>query len=261
VPPILFRPKRIWGLACYTITPKGAEKLLNLVMPLRNGKIDVMYPSGLWADPVSCSFPNMSLDTDVGLIHVDKIMARVAVPPIAVHRVLDNVSTIDFGREEDRYQPPYRDADGRLHIPLPLDSPNPGALNDTGLALHALELFEQAIDYYDAAIRRSPDLSEPYYNRANSQMAVGRVEDAMASYDKALQYKPDSADAHNNRGFALQRLGRHEEAIASYDRALALQPDHRLARANRHEALRILEAVRQSGKSAVKAAASLKADG
>src|SRR5690349_7204818 len=98
-PTTLYRPKRIWGLACYTITPKGAEKLLKILLPLRNGKNDVTFRSGLCVDPVSCSFPNMSLDTDVGQIHIDKIMARVVVPPIAVHRVLDNVSTIDFGRE------------------------------------------------------------------------------------------------------------------------------------------------------------------
>src|SRR5258707_1743817 len=37
-PTTLFRPQRIWGTACYTVTPKGAEKLLKLVLPLRNGK-------------------------------------------------------------------------------------------------------------------------------------------------------------------------------------------------------------------------------
>ncbi len=244
VPTTLYRPKRIWGLACYTITPRGAEKLLKLVLPLRNGKIDVIYPSGLWVDPISCSFPNMSLDTDLGLVHIDKIVARVAVPPIAVHRVLDNVSTIDFGREEGRYQAPYKDADGRIRIPLPLDSPNVGALNDTGLVLHNFKLFERAVDYYDAAIRRSPGLPEPYYNRANSRMAIGRFEEAVADYDKAILFRPDYADAHNNRGFALARLSRHDEAIASYDRALALQPDHPLARSNRREALQVREAGR-----------------
>lgn len=260
-PTTLYRPKRIWGLACYTITPKGAEKLLKIVLPLRNGKIDVTYRSGLWTDPVSCSFPNMSLDTDVGLIHIDKIMARVAVPPIAVHRVLDNVSTIDFGREEDRYQAPYQDADGRIHVPLPLDSPNVGALNDTALVLHNLKLFENAIDYYNAAIRRSPDLPEPYYNRANAQMAIGRFDDAVADYAKALQFNPHSADAHNNQGFALHRLGRHEEAIASYDKALALQANHPLAGINRQEALRMLEAAHLSGKSTEEAAARVKTGG
>ena len=42
-PTTLYRPKRIWGLACYTITPKGAEKLLKIVLPLRNGA-PVPYP-------------------------------------------------------------------------------------------------------------------------------------------------------------------------------------------------------------------------
>jgi tetratricopeptide (TPR) repeat protein len=234
---MLFQPKRIWGLACYTITPHGAEKLMKLVMPLRNGKVDTWYRTGLWMQPRKCTFPNMSLDTDVGLIHVDKINARVAVPPVAVHRTFDNVSDIDAGREEDRYQAPFKDMEGRIHVPLPLSSPNVGALNDTGLALHNFQQFEVAIRYFDAAMKRAPSTPEPHYNRANALVALGRFEEALAGYDKAIEIRPAYASAHNNRGFALQQLERHAEAVAAYDRVLELQPDHPRASANR-EAVR-----------------------
>jgi GR25 family glycosyltransferase involved in LPS biosynthesis len=249
-PTTLFQPKRIWGLACYTITPSGAEKMMKLVMPLRNGKIDAIYRTGLWMHPRKCTFPNMSLDTDVGLIHINKINARVAVPPVAVHRTLDNVSDIDLGREEDRYQPPFRDKDGRIHVPLPLTSPNVGALNDTGLALHNFQIFAKAIEYYDAALRRAPNIPEPYYNRANSLMAIGRFADAVASYDKAIELRPGYASAHNNRGFALQQLDRFAEAVAAYDKVLELQPDHPRASGNRDEAHRKLTASGDGSKAA-----------
>jgi tetratricopeptide (TPR) repeat protein len=203
------------------------------VMPLRNGKVDTWYRTGLWMQPRKCTFPNMSLDTDIGLIHIDKIDARVAVPPVAVHRTFEVVSDIDFGREEDRYQAPFKDREGNIHVPLPLTSPNVGALNDTGLALHGFNQFEVAIKYFDAALKRTPNTPEPHYNRANSLVALGRFDEALAGYDKSIALRPTYASAHNNRGFALQQLARHAEAIAAYDRVLELQPDHPRAAANR----------------------------
>jgi hypothetical protein len=86
-PTMLFKAKRIWGTACYTITPAGGEKLLKLVLPLRNGKLDTLYRTGLWIQPRKCTFPVLGIDGDMGLIHIGKVTARVAVPPIAVPRV------------------------------------------------------------------------------------------------------------------------------------------------------------------------------
>ena len=65
---MLFKAKRVWGTACYTITPQGAEKLLKLVLPLRNGKIDTIYRTGLWMQPRKCTFPVLGIDGDMGLI-------------------------------------------------------------------------------------------------------------------------------------------------------------------------------------------------
>jgi GR25 family glycosyltransferase involved in LPS biosynthesis len=255
VPPSLFRPKRIWGLACYTITPQGAEKLLKLVLPLRNGMIEAIYRTGLWMQPRKCSFPTLSLDTDVGLIHINNINARVAVPPIAVHRYLDTVSTIDHGTEENRYQAPWVDQTGEVHIPVPLTTANIIVLNETGLALHNLGLFDHAVAYFDRALQFRTDVPQIHYNRGNTLFALGRFEEAVASYDRVIAIKVDYPSAHNNRGFALQQLARYGEAVAAYEKVLELQPDHPRARINRDVALRKLDAATEGNLPGNQAAA------
>ncbi|HAX79913.1 MAG TPA: hypothetical protein DCY88_29780, partial [Cyanobacteria bacterium UBA11372] len=49
-------------------------------------------------------------------------------------------------------------------------------------------------------------------------------EEAIAFFDKALRLQPDYYDAWCQRGLALGHLGRHEEALTSFNNALAIQP-------------------------------------
>ena len=104
--PALYRPERLWGVACYSLTPRGAAKLLDCVMPLRNGNVTFPYPNGLRQTSV-CNLASIGIDSDIGVVHVKELDAWVAVPPVAIHVTHNNVSTIDGGREEARYtQPP-----------------------------------------------------------------------------------------------------------------------------------------------------------
>jgi GR25 family glycosyltransferase involved in LPS biosynthesis len=98
----LYRPERLWGVACYSLTPRGAARLLERILPLRNASVDFPYPTGLQRMS-ACNFPSMGIDSDLGLVHVKALDAWVAVPPAAIHVTHNNVSTIDGGREEARY--------------------------------------------------------------------------------------------------------------------------------------------------------------
>src|SRR5258707_7510721 len=104
-PTALHRPERLWGVACYTLTPQGAAKLLDRVVPLRNAAVDFAYPTGL-KQMSACNFPSLGIDSDLGLVHVKQLHALVAVPPLAIHVTHNNVSTIDGGRAEARYTDP-----------------------------------------------------------------------------------------------------------------------------------------------------------
>ena len=43
----LYRVRRIWGSAAYTITPQGARRLLELILPLRNDSCRFGVPTGV----------------------------------------------------------------------------------------------------------------------------------------------------------------------------------------------------------------------
>jgi GR25 family glycosyltransferase involved in LPS biosynthesis len=105
VPVALWRPERLWGVACYSVSPRGAARMLDRVMPLRNATVEFPYPTGLKQMSV-CSFPTIGIDSDLGLVHVKELDAWVAVPPAAIHVTHNNVSTIDGGNEEARYTVP-----------------------------------------------------------------------------------------------------------------------------------------------------------
>ena len=128
------------------------------------------------------------------------------------------------------------------HIDLALDK-NPDnilALNSRGVALNALQRFDEALASYDRAIALQPDFVEALLNRGDTLKELQRLDEALASVDRALAVQPDHAGAHYSRGVALHALERFDEALASYDRALALRPDYAEALANRGVALRVL---------------------
>ena len=99
------------------------------------------------------------------------------------------------------------------------------AWNTRGVALGNLGRSEEAIASFDNALKFKPDYADAWYNRGIALDNLGRLEEAIASYDNALKIKPDDHDAWYNRGNALKDLGRNEEAIASYDNALKIKPD------------------------------------
>ncbi len=98
---VLYPLRRIWGASAYTVTPQGARRLLSLVLPLRNGSGDFVYPSGdgrAW----HMHFESWGIDMDIGLVHVGAIKGLVAVPPVAVARHEKAASTIDAGDADRR---------------------------------------------------------------------------------------------------------------------------------------------------------------
>jgi Flp pilus assembly protein TadD len=60
----------------------------------------------------------------------------------------------------------------------------------------------------------------------------GNDEEAVRYYDRSLAILPLNADAHYNRGNSLVRAGRIEEAKASYRMALRFDPLKEQARVN-----------------------------
>ena len=128
-----------------------------------------------------------------------------------------------------------------------------------GNVYRELNMYEESVAAYNAAIIIKPDLGEVYSNRGNiftnpkSDLAdtylergnilrdLKLIDKALASYERAIQINSNYAEAHSNRGIALRELKRLEEAIVSYDRAIEINPNLAEAYSNLGSALKDLK--------------------
>ncbi|MGE5537264.1 MAG: tetratricopeptide repeat protein [Gemmatimonas sp.] len=110
-------------------------------------------------------------------------------------------------------------------------------LNNRGVALAALQRYEESLETYERALALKPDVAEALNNRGSALFDLRRFGAALESFERALALKPRYADALNNRANTLVAVGRHEEALAAFDRVLAERPNWPAALANRANAL------------------------
>lgn len=107
------------------------------------------------------------------------------------------------------------------------------AFNNRGLVRMAKGDVDAALADFDIAIEKKPDLSAAYVNRADNKRDRGMIEDALIDYNKAIELKPGSATAHNNRGQLKRMKKDFDGAIADFSRAIELKPDSAVFYSNR----------------------------
>jgi tetratricopeptide (TPR) repeat protein len=107
------------------------------------------------------------------------------------------------------------------------------AHSNLGNALKEQQLFEDALQSYEAALALQADDADTYYNRGVVLQALQRREEALDSYERALALNPGDEQAWNNRAVVLKDLGRYEAALESVDRVLALNARNVQALSNR----------------------------
>ena len=116
---------------------------------------------------------------------------------------------------------------------LSIDSTQPIAHYNYGMALQKANKFENALTAYDAAIQLNANFVQAYNNRGLSKSALKRHEDALADYAQALALNPDYAEAYSNRALTFDELRRYDEALADYAQAIELNPNYAEAFSNR----------------------------
>jgi tetratricopeptide (TPR) repeat protein len=94
--------------------------------------------------------------------------------------------------------------------------------NNLGVALKALDRFEEAIHAYEKALLLKPDYADACYNLGNALASMGRYAAAVEQYRCALSFKPGDAYTYYNIGVAMQELGRHAEAIENFEQAIRM---------------------------------------
>lgn len=99
------------------------------------------------------------------------------------------------------------------------------SLTDTGRAIEALELLEEAV-------RLAPGSGEPLRKLALLKRELGFTEEAVELMREALRREPTLEIGHFMTGVFLNELGRHDEAIREYEAEVRVNPDFPSAHLN-----------------------------
>ena len=86
--------------------------------------------------------------------------------------------------------------------------------------------FEEAIQYYNEIIDRTPEDSRAWKGRANLLLKIGKMSSAISSYLKAIEFEPNHARTYNLLGIAQRRTQQLEDALASFNKATRLEPNY-----------------------------------
>ena len=111
---------------------------------------------------------------------------------------------------------------------------------DLGNTKLAAGKYKQAIDYYNAALQRNPNLADVYLKRGDAKEELNDVKGAIEDYGEAIRLNPECANTYNNRGYAKDKLGDYAGAIEDYDNAIRLNPEDVDFYNNRGEARKAL---------------------
>jgi tetratricopeptide (TPR) repeat protein len=85
--------------------------------------------------------------------------------------------------------------------------------------------FEEALAYYEKALRADPKNSEAYYRAGACYFLLKQYEKAIESYKRAIQIDSNFAGAYHNLGNVYDELAQYEEAIMVYKQAIRIDPN------------------------------------
>jgi hypothetical protein len=108
----------------------------------------------------------------------------------------------------------------------------PLAYNNGGFALMDKGRIDEAIEYFQIAIRLDPTYEKAFNNLGLAYKSKGLYDKAAEEFMTALRLKPDDPEVHNNLGVAYRYKGMYEEAIEQHRIALNLNPAYAEAHFN-----------------------------
>ena len=100
------------------------------------------------------------------------------------------------------------------------------ALNNLGYVLLGQNRAQDAVPYFEQAVRLKPDYGEAHNNLILALVGAGQLDAAIRAANVATQRGLICIEADVNLGVALLRAGRPAEAIWYSERALRLRPEH-----------------------------------
>jgi tetratricopeptide (TPR) repeat protein len=109
------------------------------------------------------------------------------------------------------------------------EPPGPGAsaeeLESRGDQLRVEKNFLDAVDYYEAAVKKSSNNGALYNKIGISQLMLQRYKEAKKSFEHAIKADRQHADAYNNLGVIYYQAKNYNKAIKQYEKAISLRDD------------------------------------
>lgn len=106
--------------------------------------------------------------------------------------------------------------------PGKVDTMSVAELEKAGDAARATKVYDQAITYFEAAIRKDKKNATLYNKLGLSQLKVNDTASARLSFEKAVKRNPKYADAMNNLGAVYFVQKNHSSAARYFKKAVAL---------------------------------------
>lgn len=108
---------------------------------------------------------------------------------------------------------------------ITLDSDNVVALNNIGHSLIELKRFQEAIQYLDDAISKSPKFCLGHCNVGLAKIHLGDLEGGLEAIKVCLELDPNLADAHTSLGIYNLKKGNLTDAKRCFEKSKELGSD------------------------------------
>ncbi len=102
---------------------------------------------------------------------------------------------------------------------------DPEIMNEFGAVFTSVELYEEAVGWFDKALIIDPDFVAAKLNRGVALRHMEKFEQATASLEEVVAVTPDDVLACFNLGSCLQSLHRDDAALPWLQKACELSPD------------------------------------
>jgi tetratricopeptide (TPR) repeat protein len=106
--------------------------------------------------------------------------------------------------------------------------------------------LEEAIEYFDKAIKIEPQNAFAWGDRALILDKQGKMDEALESFSKSVAIDSKNAITWHNKGLTLLRLKRLPEGIECFDKAIEIKEDYAKAWYNKGRALSMIGKIKTS---------------
>lgn len=98
-------------------------------------------------------------------------------------------------------------------------------LEKRGDELQTEKNYLDAIDYYEAALKKNPGSAALLNKIGICQLMLQRYKDARKSFNRAIKADPKRGNAYNNLGVVYYQERNYGKAINLYEKAISFDPD------------------------------------